>query len=138
MLDFTFNNKVASEHGIRLQGSIEFSEAIPVMETISVPGRNGDLHVYSGNFENRTATASCFVLADNAADAMAAVNAFLFENFTGGYKALTTSDDPNHYWEAQVVKASAMKTRAGKLNPFEIVFTCKPYRVDIESGDVVL
>lgn len=138
MLDFTFNGKKASDYGIRLQEAISFSAAVPVVQAVHVPGRNGDLHIFDGSFENRTASAKCFVLADNAADAMAAVNSFLFEGFSGGYKPLIPSDDEGHYWEAIVTNAGEIQTRLSKLNPFTIEWTCKPYRIDVESGDAVL
>lgn len=137
-LDFSFNGKNASEYGIRLQSAISVSDAKPRVNAITIPARNEELHIYDGSFENRTITASCFVLADNVSEAMARINSFLFDDFMGGYKPLITSYDPNNKWLVQVVSAGAITPRLNKLNAFDIRFTAKPYKVNLTDGSETL
>ena len=50
----------ARSAGIQLQAPIEFSEAVPIFEAQTIPGRNGDLIWETGSYENRSGSASCF------------------------------------------------------------------------------
>ena len=43
----------ARSAGIQLQAPIEFSEAVPVVEAQTIPGRNGDLIWETGSYENK-------------------------------------------------------------------------------------
>lgn len=134
MLDFEWGGVTASSKGIQLQGAVSFSEPVPDIETIKVPGRNGDLHIMTGSYASRTAVARCFVLADNAANAMAVINDFLFGSGIAK-KTLKTSDDPDHYWNAIPVSSGKMETRNGVLNAFEITWSVDPFRIDAEGNE---
>lgn len=112
--------------GIHLQKPIEFSEAIPVVEAQTIPGRNGDLIFYTGSYENRSGSASCFCLQKDAEKAISSVGRFLMGK--KGYRRLETSDDPDHYWMARVEKSPKIAIRLRTLAPFKIGFDCKPQR----------
>lgn len=122
----------ARNFGIYLQRPIEFSEAIPVVERQSIPGRNGDLIFETGAYENRTATASCFCLQKDVEKALSAAGRFLMSKH--GYRRLETSDDPNHFWLARVENSPQIMQRMRMLAPFEITFDCKPQRF-LKSGE---
>ena len=122
----------ARNFGIYLQKPIEFSEAIPVVERQSIPGRNGDLIFETGSYENRTATASCFCLQKDVEKALSAAGRFLMSKH--GYRRLETSDDPNHFWLARVENSPQIMQRMRMLAPFEISFDCKPQRF-LKSGE---
>ena len=127
-LDFTLDGVPASSVGIELCKPIVFSAAVPKVTAIEIPGRNGDLHIDDGAFENRTGTAECSVtdILRGSSERMADISAFLFAS--GGYRKLTVSDDTEHYWYARVSNGAAIASRLGKLNVFGIEFDCKPYR----------
>jgi phage-related protein len=121
--------------GINLQKSIEFSPAVPIVEKIHVPGRNGDLIFDTGAYENRTGTASCFALKSNVNSVVTAVSNFLLSNH--GYRRLECSNDPDHFWKARISNGARIENRLNALNPFEIEFDCMPQRF-LKSGEETL
>jgi phage-related protein len=122
----------ARSAGIQLQAPIEFSEAVPVLEAQTIPGRNGDLIWETGSYENRSGSASCFCLQKNVERAISSAGRF----FMGkkGYRRLETSDDPDHYWLARVENSPQIAMRLRTLAPFEIGFDCKPQRF-VKAGE---
>jgi phage-related protein len=118
--------------GIYLQSPIQFSEAVPILETQSIPGRNGDLIFETGSYENRSGTAFCFCLQENVENAISSAGRFLMNK--RGYRRLETSDDPNHYWMARVENSPQITMRLRTLAPFEVGFDCKPQRF-LKSGE---
>ena len=118
--------------GIHLQAPIEFSEAVPVVEAQTIPGRNGDLIWETGSYENRGASASCFCLQKDVEKAISSAGRFLMGK--KGYRRLETSDDPEHYWMARVENSPRTEQRLRTLAPFEIGFDCKPQRF-VKSGE---
>ena len=122
----------ARSAGIQLQAPIEFSEAVPVVEAQTIPGRNGDLIWETGNYENRSAEAECFCLQKDVEKAISSAGRFLMGK--KGYRRLETSDDPDHYWMARVENSPKIAMRLRTLAPFEIGFDCKPQRF-LKSGD---
>ena len=134
MLDETFylDGIDARSVGIRLQTPIEFSEAVPVVEAQTIPGRNGDLIWENGSYENRSGSASCFCLQTDVERAVSSAGRFLMGK--KGYRRLETSDDPDHYWLARVGNSPQIAMRLRTLAPFEIGFDCKPQRF-LKSGN---
>lgn len=118
--------------GIQLQSPIEFSEAVPIVEAQTIPGRNGDLIWETGSYENRGASAACFCLQKDVEKAVSSAGRFLMSK--KGYRRLETSDDPDHYWLARVENSPQIAMRLRTLAPFEIGFDCKPQRF-VKSGE---
>ena len=125
----------ARSAGIQLQAPIEFSEAVPVVETQTIPGRNGDLIWESGSYENRSGSASCFCLQKDVGKAVSSAGRFLMSK--KGYRRLETSDDPDHYWMARVENSPQIAMRLRTLAPFDIGFDCKPQRF-VKDGEKVV
>ena len=122
----------ARSAGIQLQSPIEFSEAVPVVEAQTIPGRNGDLIWETGSYENRSGSASCFCLQKDVEKAISSAGRFLMGK--KGYRCLETSDDPDHYWLARVENSPQIAMRLRTLAPFEIGFDCKPQRF-VKAGE---
>ena len=122
----------ARSAGIQLQAPVEFSEAVPISEAQTIPGRNGDLIWETGSYENRSASASCFCLQKDVEKAISATGRYLMAK--KGYRRLETSDDPDHYWMARVENSPQISMRLRTLAPFEIGFDCKPQRF-VKSGE---
>lgn len=112
--------------GIKLQSPVEFSDAVPVVDIQSIPGRNGDLVWDTGSYENRSGSASCFCLQKDVEKALSAAGRFLMSG--KGYRRLETSDDPDHFWMARVENSPEIAMRLRTLAPFSIDFDCKPQR----------
>ena len=123
---FFLDGKNALDYGIHLQNPIVFSEAEPVYDAETIPGRNGDLIFETGSFENRTAEADCFILQNAAYSAVGMANKFLLAR--RGHRRLQTSDDPEHYWLAVVENGVEVENRKNVLIPFSVSFDCKPQR----------
>ena len=136
MLNETFylDGENAKDYGIRLQRPIEFTPAVPIVEKIHVPGRNGDLIFDTGTYENRTGIASCFALSSNVNSEIVKANRFLLSNH--GYRKLKCSNDTTHFWKARVSNGAKIENRLNKLNPFEIEFDCMPQRF-LVAGETV-
>lgn len=118
--------------GIQLQAPIEFSEAVPIIESETIPGRNGDLIWDTGSYENRSGSASCFCLQTDVEKAISSAGRFLMGK--KGYRRLETSDDPDHYWMARVENSPQIAMRLRTLAPFDIGFDCKPQRF-VKDGE---
>ena len=118
--------------GIQLQRPIEFSEAVPIVEAQTIPGRNGDLIWETGSYENRSGYASCFCLQKDVEKAVSSAGRFLMGK--KGYHRLETSDDPDHYWMARAENSPRIEQRLRLLAPFEIGFDCKPQRF-VKAGE---
>lgn len=127
-LDFSLDGVWASTVGIYLCAPVTFSQAKPRVETISIAGRSGDLHISDGSYDNRTASVECFVLdATNVTLEMKAVMKFLFSDT--GYRKLQVSQDTDHYWYARISNAGEIEPRLNILNKFTIEFDCKPFKM---------
>lgn len=123
---FYLDRYAAYTFGIELQKPIQFSEPVPIVEKISIPGRSGDLVFDTGAYENRKGIAACFALQRNVQTAIDAANSFLLSSH--GYRRLECSNDPEHFWKARVVNGAKIENRLNTLNPFEIEFDCMPQR----------
>jgi phage-related protein len=137
MLNETFylDDKDALTYGIRLQKPIEFTSAVPIVEKIHVPGRNGDLIFDTGTYENRTGIASCFALSSSVNNEIVKANKFLLSDH--GYRKLTCSNDTTHFWKARVSNGAKIENRLNKLNPFEIEFDCMPQRFLVSGENTI-
>ena len=134
MLNETFylDGVDARSVGIHLQAPISFSEAVPVVEIETIQGRNGDLVYYTGSYENRSGSASCFCLKKDVEKVISSAGRFLMGK--KGYRRLETSDDPDHYWMARVENSPQIAMRLRTLAPFDIGFDCKPQRF-VKDGE---
>ena len=122
----------ARSAGIQLQSPIEFSEAVPIVEAQTIPGRNGDLIWETGSYENRSGEAECFCMQKDVEKALSSAGRFLMGK--RGYRRLETSDDPDHYWMARVENSPQIAMRVRTLAPFDVGFDCKPQRF-VKSGE---
>lgn len=122
----------AQSVGIQLQAPVSFSEAVPVVEAQTIPGRNGNIVFYTGSYENRSGSASCFCFQKDVEKAISSAGRFLMGK--RGYRRLETSDDPDHYWMARVENSPRIEQRLRLLAPFEIGFDCKPQRF-VKNGE---
>ena len=116
----------ARSFGIQLQAPISFSDAVPIVKAQTIPGRNGDLILYTGSYENRGGVASCFCMQKDVQKALSSANRFLMS--ARGYRRLETSDDHDHFWLAMVENSPQINVRVDSLAVFEIEFDCKPQR----------
>lgn len=121
------------EYGIVLQGPVSFSGTKPYYTAVNVPGKNGELHIYDGSFENVDGSAKCYALQRDGVDR--ALNAIsMLTLMRPGYHRLETTDEPEIYRMAAVVNGPETEVRMRILAPFSISFNCKPQKF-LKSGE---
>lgn len=131
---FWLDNQRNDTFGIKLQGPITFSQPMPRMETVTVPGRNGDLHYYDGSYNNVTGSARCFALEkEYVGRALSGVARYTL--LEPGYHRLETSDEPGIYRMATVTAGPNTEIRMRILAPFELTFDCMPQKFLLEGEE---
>ena len=123
---FVFDGTNSLDCGIQMQGFMTFSSPTPRVETVSVPGRNGDLHFYDGSFDNRIGSARCFALRESVDVAIDQINKWLLAG--PGYKRLEVSTEPETYRMARISSGPETEIRANLLAPFSLTFDCMPQK----------
>lgn len=136
MVDYKFflDGECNLDYGINLQAPITFGQATPKVETQSVPGRNGDLHVWDGSYNNLEGAADCFALdAEDVHLKLQSIHQFL-SGGSMGYRRLETDEEPDVFRLARVTNLPDTEIRMRKLAPFSITFDCDP-RVFMKDGE---
>lgn len=130
-----FSGRSSEDFKAHISGSGTFISPTRDVESISVPGRNGDLHVDNGRFTNVPIIYPAFITEDFEKN-YSAFKAFLCAQI--GYKILADSYHPDHYRRAMfnggISPEMATLNRAGS---FELSFDCDP-RLFLKSGDKVI
>ena len=130
-----FSGRSSEDFKAHISGSGTFISPTRDVESISVPGRNGDLHVDNGRFTNVSIIYPAFITEDFEKN-YSAFKAFLCAQI--GYKILADSYHPDHYRRAMfnggISPEMATLNRAGS---FELSFDCDP-RLFLKSGDKVI
>lgn len=102
--------------------------------TVSVPGRNGDLHYDDGSFENYPQPYVCGFRGDLPTPEQAhAIKQWLFSS--GAYQRLEDVYDREHYRLASFAGPLDIENQLNKIGKCVITFDCKPQSY-LKSGDV--
>ena len=130
---FVIGGRPSSDFGIVCSSDNGFDAPARDVETISVQGRNGDLHIDKGRWENVSVTYTCTIERDF-------VRKFgEFRKFISslrGYQRLEDTFHPGEYRMASLnggIEVDQLGTRynSGK---FDLTFNCKPQRF-LKSGE---
>lgn len=132
--DVIFNGVSGADAGLLFPSPLELSAPEPRVATESVPGRNGDVHIFDGSYKNRTAYLRGCLYEGYVKGAFDVFNEWLFAK--QGYLRLETADDPGHFMMARVANGSSVLTRANKVAPVDVKFDCKPQRF-LTNGETV-
>lgn len=128
----TFNNKSSRDFEVWISGSGTFNAPERDVENITVPGRNGDLHIDHGRFKNIQIVYPAFITKDFRAN-FDAFKAFMLSQ--RGYKRLCDTYSPEVYRMAAYKSTIEPKMTARNLaGSFNIVFDCDPRRF-LVSGE---
>lgn len=130
---FVFNGKKSSDFNVWASGLNIFTTPRRNVERVSVPGRNGDLLIDDGTFENAEMLfKNCFI-PNKFSENFTALSNYLSRQ--QGYKRLELSWLPDEYRMAAFngdIEAS-LKNWDGK-GSFDLAFDCKPQRF-LKSGE---
>lgn len=128
----TYNGKNLKDYGVYVSGEAAWEKPAADITRIQVPGRNGDLTIFNGRYENVPIVYRCGIVEDfntNFSD----LTAFLLSS--PGYKKLVDSSHPGVYRMALLDSGiSPEMTPRNKEGEFELAFTCKP-QTYLDSGD---
>lgn len=130
---FQFAGKSSEDFNCHISGSGTFDSPTREVENISVPGRNGDLHIDYGKFNNVTITYPAFI-TEKFNENFGALKAFLLSKT--GYHRLGDSYHPDHFRRAcfsgNITPKMTPRNTAGD---FELSFDCDP-RLFLKEGEV--
>lgn len=116
-------------------------EKIPIVKsakrkrtTVSVPGRNGDLHYSEDAYSNYTQTYECYFHGNLPTPEQAsAIKNWLMP--TGDYLRLEDSYDPKHYRMATFIGPVDVTNYVNRYGRCTLSFDCAPQRF-LKSGEV--
>lgn len=127
-------DNVANEDVGVVVGEFTLSAPVPRVNTIKVPGRNGDLHIYDGSYDNRSGSCTAYAYSENGVKAeFAKIQQWLLGS--QGYRRLVTDDDQEHFLKARLVNGADVAARMDKIAPFALKFDCMPFRY-LTSGEI--
>lgn len=130
---FTFNGQSSLDFGVTISGGGTFDSPARSMEAVSVPGRNGDLMVDNGRYDNVEITYQAFIAKDFRKN-FDAFRAWMLSN--PGYHRLEDTYHPTEFREAAFISSlnPEMVGTYCRAGEFEITFNCKPQRF-LKTGE---
>ena len=135
----TFGNVNTADYGVYISGEAAFNAPGRVYDSYSVPGRNGQIIVDQGHYENIEVTYPAFVFdydQETFATRMAEIrSAFLSQT---GYVRLSDTYNTDEYRLAYYSGGFEVEPQHfNQTGEFELVFNCKPQRF-LTSGDTAV
>lgn len=122
----TINGKSSLDFEAWITGAGTFNAPAREVETISIPGRNGDLHIDQGRYSNVIITYPAFIAQDFVKN-FDALKAYLMSQL--GYQELEDTYNPEYYRRARY--SGTLEPEMSQLNrvgEFNITFDCDPRR----------
>ena len=130
-----FNGKSSDDFGLTISGEQTFGAPERDVESIEIPGRNGNLTISRGRFKNITVSYPVFIRRDFSQNA-AAARAWLLG--AGGYARLEDTYHPDVYRLAQFRGPLDFEMRfLNYSGEATLAFDCQPQRF-LKSGEQVL
>lgn len=133
---FIFGEYDSRDFGVYISGEGTYNAPARVYNAISVPGRNGDLLIDEGKFENIDITYPAFIAGDGFDEKLANLRSALLS--TNGYQRLLDSYHPDEFRRAYFGNQIIVKARKqNDAGDFDIVFTCDPRRFLLSGEEPV-
>ena len=135
----TFAGVNSLDFGIYITGEAVYNAPVRSVEAVAIPGRDGDLIIDNGRFENLEVTypAGCFG-DDQTSFAERVRN---FRNAVAskrGYQRLTDTYNPSEYRLGLFINGLEVEPVGhGRAGEFELVFNCKPFRYTLDGETAV-
>lgn len=128
---FTFNGKSCLDFEVVISGGGTFKTPERDVESVEIPGRNGNLHIDNGRFSNVEIVYPAFIVKAFRKN-YDAFKAFMLSQ--RGYKRLEDSYHPEYYRLASYKSAIEPNMTVRNLEgSFDIAFDCDPRRF-LKSG----
>lgn len=126
------------DYGIYITGEAVFNSPQRSVEAVTVPGRNGDVLLDLGRYENIEVTYHAGVFGVDQSEFASKIRTF--RNMLAskiGYKRITDTYNPTEYRLGSfIAPVDVTPTSMNRAGEFDIVFNCKPQRflMDGESA----
>ena len=126
----TFGGVNSADYGIYITGEAVFNAPKRAVEMVSVPGRNGDVAIDQGRWENIEVTYPAGTFGMSESEFATAISDFRNAIVSQiGYQRLTDTYHPNEYRMALYADGlEAEPTTYNSAGEFELKFNCKPQR----------
>ena len=141
-----FDDIDSRNYGVYITGEAVYNAPEREVEMITIAGRNGQLALDKGRFENIEVTYPAGIYADNQADYAKAISDFRNALCSKvGYQRLTDEYNVDEYRMA-VYKSGLEVSSVNSAGEFTITFDCQPQRflmsgeapITVSSGDTIL
>lgn len=135
----TFAGVNSLDFGIYITGEAVYNAPTRSVEAVAIPGRDGDLIIDNGRFENIEVTYPAGTFGDDQTSFAERVRNF--RNAVAskrGYQRLTDTYNPSEYRLGLFVNGIEVEPVGhGRAGEFELVFNCKPFRY-LTSGETAI
>lgn len=135
----TFAGVNSLDFGIYITGEAVYNAPVRSVEAVAIPGRDGDLIIDNGRFENLEVTYPAGTFGDDQTSFAERVRNF--RNAVAskrGYQRLTDTYNPNEYRLGLFVNGLEVEAVGhGRAGEFELVFNCKPFRYTLDGETAV-
>ena len=123
MNSFSFNNQSSANFGLYVSGKDIYSAPAYDQQFVSVPGRNGDVIIDNGRYNNIDVSYTCYCkdLSSNIKN----IKQWLCKP---GYFKLTDTYDPSYFRYASFASKLKVDELLKNVGKADIVFNCKPFR----------
>lgn len=134
--EIQFDDINSKNYGVYVTGSAAFNSPSRDVEMVTVPGRNGDLILDNGRFNNIEVTYPAGTFGSDETDFRTKMRDFRNALASKkGYQRLTDSYNPDEYRMATFVNAIEAEPVGHNIAAeFDLVFNCKPQRF-LTSGE---
>ena len=126
---FTFNGVSSTTHGLRVTSDYVINSTGNDVETVAVPGRDGDLLISKNRLKSVTIELPCTVLSNrNLTDAGSEISNWLNVD---GYKDLTLSWDPDFIYRSAFIETfeiASLMRQFGKVKLNFLTYPVKFYK----------
>lgn len=132
---FKFGDILSSDYHVYVLDVIDDPNTKREYESVSVPGKTGDLHFDNGRYENKNLTIKCACMVNAETE----INRFVAALFSKiGYQRIEDSLHPDYYrlgeFTGDVTPSYRLFKSAAR---FDLVFNCKPQKW-LKSGEETL
>lgn len=127
---FEFDGKDSRDFGIYVADTNQFDAPVRSIESVSIPGKNGDLTLDNGRYENIEKRYTVYIRG-NIQDNIRALRSHLMKS--SGYRILKDTLNPDEFYEARYVSGLEVSNSDRYRAAFELVFDRKPQRF-LNSG----
>lgn len=143
-----FDGENSFNYGVYISGGGTFDAPKRKAQKIEIPGRNGDLIIDDGAFENITVSYPAFIVAKNETEFKEKLEAFRSALLSKvGYVTLSDTYHEDEFRLAAYLEGLEVSPKLhNRTGDFTLVFECKPQRflksgqvpVNVESGDTIV